>query len=96
MTSLFVTIQTIGGMLGPFIGAPLLAGTSNPFGLRDNYHGEPGGKSSLTESGGTRLPKSGSTFRKLTQHCSQRSGCQVISALRFRRCASACWWWRRS
>ena len=50
MTSLFVTIQTIGGMLGPFIGAPLLAGTSNPFGLRDNYHGEPGGKSSLTES----------------------------------------------
>ena len=88
MTSLFVTIQTIGGMLGPFIGAPLLAGTSNPFGLRDNYHGEPGGKSSLTESGGTRLPKSGSTFRKLTQ--------QGISALRFRRCASACWWWRRS
>ena len=50
MTSLFVTIQTIGGMLGPFIGAPLLAGTSNPFGLRDNYHGEPGGKSSLTKS----------------------------------------------
>ena len=44
VTSLFVTIQTIGGMLGPFIGAPLLAGTSNPFGLRDNYHGEPGGK----------------------------------------------------
>mgnify|MGYP001213778062 FL=1 len=50
MTSLFVTIQTIGGMLGPFIGAPLLAGTSNPFGLRDNYHGEPGGESSLPES----------------------------------------------
>ena len=50
MTSLFVTIQTIGGMLGPFIGAPLLAGTSNPFGLRDNYHGEPGGKQLSSES----------------------------------------------
>lgn len=35
VTSLFVTLQTIGGLLGPFIGAPLLAGTSNPFGLTD-------------------------------------------------------------
>jgi MFS family permease len=36
VTSIFVTVQTVGGLLGPFLGAPLLAGTSNPFGLRDN------------------------------------------------------------
>lgn len=43
VTSLFVTLQTIGGLVGPFIGAPLLAGTANPFGLHDVMVDNPGG-----------------------------------------------------
>eukprot|EP01043_Picozoa_sp_COSAG02_P008298 COSAG02_NODE_263_length_26627_cov_47.198168_7_plen_109_part_00 len=43
MTSLFVTLQTVGGLVGPFIGAPLLAGTSNPFSLKDVVADNPGG-----------------------------------------------------
>ena len=37
VTSIFVTVQTVGGLLGPFLGAPLLAGTANPFGLADVF-----------------------------------------------------------
>ena len=43
VTSLFVTLQTVGGLVGPFIGAPLLAGTANPFGLHDVVADNPGG-----------------------------------------------------
>ena len=43
VTSLFVTLQTVGGLVGPFVGAPLLAGTANPFGLTDNVAENPGG-----------------------------------------------------
>ena len=43
VTSLFVTLQTVGGLVGPFIGAPLLAGTANPFGLNDVVVDNPGG-----------------------------------------------------
>lgn len=43
VTSLFVTLQTVGGLVGPFIGAPLLAGTSNPFSLKDVVADNPGG-----------------------------------------------------
>ena len=38
VTSIFVTLQTVGGLLGPFLGAPLLAGTANPFGLRCDFN----------------------------------------------------------
>ena len=43
VTSLFVTLQTVGGLVGPFVGAPLLAGTANPFALKDIVAENPGG-----------------------------------------------------